>query len=323
MCNDIHIEKSNNKVKIASYLLIFATFVLFLIRCFFGFDWSDETYYSAISYRLCLGDELFKENWDIHQLSAIITLPLVYLYKIVTGGTDGLILFMRISYTICQFATILYIYNCCKKRYKNYVSLLIATFLTFIPFAIRSFSYNTLSLLFLNLSLFLLFDAKEISKKTYKYFLSGLALALAILAYPFLIMVLPITVIYILVSCIRKKTITLKAVLLYFAGGISVITAFVAYVATNTLLSNIVKYAKFLFLDPEHQKNASISATKIVDIFSKNNVSVIICFLALVALTILYNKIGNKKEKIKDNLLIFIILRSFGPNTITQCMTFA
>lgn len=322
MSNKSYINKNSNKAAIISYSLIFAVFLIFLTRCFYGFDWSDETYYSAISYRLCMGDELFKENWDIHQLSAIITMPLVYIYTSIVKSTDGLILFMRITYTICQFLVVGYIYNCCKKRYRNSVSLLIFGFLLFIPFAIRSFSYNTLSLLFIELSLFLIFDAENSEKKYCKYFFSGVTIALAILAYPFLIVAFPIIFAYLLIRFFKKKNINVRSILLYISGGICVIAVFLTYLLINSSLANIVKYAKYLFLDPEHLSNTEKTSNITNVVTGMIAYPIIISFIALVILTIIYVFLAKKKPEKSDKMKLFLILSIIGVSILAFVMLF-
>lgn len=55
----------------------------------------DEAYALSLGYRLVSGDRLFATMWEPHQLSALTTAPLVALFLGVTGGTTGLLLFVR------------------------------------------------------------------------------------------------------------------------------------------------------------------------------------------------------------------------------------
>ena len=94
------------------YLFLLLLGGLCLFKSFYGFDWSDETYCSALTYRFLLGDSLFSDSWDIHQLSALITLPIMFLYTVIVGNTSGIILFMRIVF--CHIPTVylrLFIYG--------------------------------------------------------------------------------------------------------------------------------------------------------------------------------------------------------------------
>src|SRR5699024_12487191 len=55
-----------------------------------------EEYALSLGFRLVSGDRLFATMWEPHQLSALTTAPLVALFLGVTGGTTGLLLFVRV-----------------------------------------------------------------------------------------------------------------------------------------------------------------------------------------------------------------------------------
>jgi hypothetical protein len=56
----------------------------------------DEEYALSISYRLVKGDRLFATMWEPHQLSALPVALVLALFQRVTGGTAGVLLFVRI-----------------------------------------------------------------------------------------------------------------------------------------------------------------------------------------------------------------------------------
>lgn len=64
-------------------------FLIFVVRAFFGVDWTDESYYAASAYRIVLGDPVFDGSWDIHQLAGILEAPLLWMYVKLTGGGYG------------------------------------------------------------------------------------------------------------------------------------------------------------------------------------------------------------------------------------------
>lgn len=55
----------------------------------------DEEYALSLGYRLVSGDRLFAQMWEPHQLSALTTAPLIALFRALTGGTTGVLLFVR------------------------------------------------------------------------------------------------------------------------------------------------------------------------------------------------------------------------------------
>ncbi|MCR5222307.1 MAG: hypothetical protein K6D90_05545, partial [Lachnospiraceae bacterium] len=83
-------------------LLILSALIL-LIRAFYGFCWSDETFYYSIAYRFLQGDAPFFEEWYPTQLNSIFLMPFVALYRLIAGSNDGIILTFRILYVLVSF----------------------------------------------------------------------------------------------------------------------------------------------------------------------------------------------------------------------------
>ena len=55
----------------------------------------DEEYALSLGFRLVSGDRLFYSMWEPHQLSALPPAALIAVYTAVTGGTTGVLLFVR------------------------------------------------------------------------------------------------------------------------------------------------------------------------------------------------------------------------------------
>ena len=86
------LKAEKKKFNISGQSLIFiclfiAALAFMLWKCRFGLGGSDEAFYLTIPHRLCLGDELFRDEWHLSQLSAFFTLPFVSLYRAVNGST--------------------------------------------------------------------------------------------------------------------------------------------------------------------------------------------------------------------------------------------
>ena len=62
----------------------------------------DEQYALSISWRLVKGDALFYTMWEPHQLSALPAAVLLWLFYTVTGGTTGVLLFVRVVMVLCK-----------------------------------------------------------------------------------------------------------------------------------------------------------------------------------------------------------------------------
>jgi hypothetical protein len=238
-------------------VLLLLLSAIYLVRSFFGFDWSDEAYYSAVAYRFLTGDKLFSNSWDIQQLSTLITLPLIAVFRFFNNGSnDGILLFMRMVFVIMQFLTGLYLFKVVSKNH-SFASAFAAAavFISFTPFCINSLSYNTLSMLFLTLSILLLYDSNESIKFIkVKHFLGGLTFALAVLAYPFLIFVLPVFLIY--YAILQKKLRKAKTSGMFYAfwgcGVLVICLCFALFVCLNSSFDNLLKNLPYLLSDPQH-----------------------------------------------------------------------
>ena len=107
-----------------------------LWRCRFGFASNDEAFYLTIPYRLLQGDALLTEEWHLSQLSGLLLMPAVWFFTTLTGGTEGILLFMRCLCVITQTAAAAFLYH----RLKSYSRLGAAAaalcFALFIPLGI-------------------------------------------------------------------------------------------------------------------------------------------------------------------------------------------
>lgn len=80
--------------KAAGLLLLLAALAVMGKTLFVGLE-IDEEYSLSIAYRLARGDSLFYTMWEPHQLSALSAAGLIALFMKVTGGTTGVLLFVR------------------------------------------------------------------------------------------------------------------------------------------------------------------------------------------------------------------------------------
>ncbi|MBC8569717.1 hypothetical protein [Zongyangia hominis] len=234
-----------------SFLILSLAFLLLCIRCFYGFDWSDETYYLALPYRFVLGDQFFLHSWDIHQLSAMLLVPFVRLYTFIVGSTEGILLSFRLLYTVLQFIIAITAFSVFKKHFSIVASLLSSlSYLLFTPAQIQNFSYNTLSLSFLFLAILSFLS----HKKGGFLFLSGIFFALAVQCYPFLVIFVPVIMVPLfflfLRGCDKRKVVFS---LLLFAGGcLLVLALLLCNLVMHSSFSALIHHLPYLITDPEH-----------------------------------------------------------------------
>ena len=218
-----------------------------LWRVFHGFDWSDDSYYSAIVYRLILGDSLFQDCWDIHQLSALIPFPVFWIY-IKIFGTTGIILFSRIIYVLFISGEAFGLYWKFNKEHGWLWSILAAVLL--LGFESNfGLSYNSM-MIELFIMAFLVLPTNGSSRYQYmRLFFSGVFTGLAIQAYPSALMVLSCFILFILSNGKDRRW---SNIAYYLSGGAFVLLGFIVFLSLNSTLQALEGNVHYLFMDPEH-----------------------------------------------------------------------
>ena len=256
-------QKARDDRKKWQDFLFIAVMVAALLFCFwkvrYGFGGNDEAFYLTIPHRLTKGDILFVDEWNLSQMCSILTLPFVWLYTLITGSTDGIILAARVFYVLVHgaAATLIYI----KLRKFGYISVVAsALFFLFTPFNIMALSYNTMSMGLMALAGVLIATA-DYSKKLQIIF-SGLCFAGAVLCTPYLASVY---VLYALCMGIhvllRKKDMrfVLKSdmfsvrTFLFFTLGVGILAViFLLFTLPRAGIDGIADNLPKMLNDPEH-----------------------------------------------------------------------
>ena len=229
-----------NQKNFICYIVMVIIFVFICMRSFFGFDWSDEAFYPTGPYGLLVGKELFKDYWSVSQFGYVITLPFIFLYRIIFGDMDGVMLFLRMIYNLFNLIIAIYTFNVFKRVASKIILTIVgACIIIFAPFSVGTFSYNSFSLQFLLLSGILI--ASYIYKKNrLTLVLSGLAYGFAVQLYPGIIFSIFIIPIYLL---FKKENYDIedsgkKRLMLWIIGGIIVVALFVLYFLYNSSIEN-------------------------------------------------------------------------------------
>ncbi len=239
-------------------LILTLLFLLLLWRVPFGYDWTDEGYYSVVAYRFLLGDRPLLDTWEVHQFSGLLALPFLRAYLLFhPSGTDGVLLYFRYVYVSIQYLIGLYAFHVLKKRSGAVPACIAAAMLLcFTHFAINGYYYDTMALLFCVLSALLVFDFLEGGRTAWpKALLAGAAYAFAVQAYPYFILSLPVYVVFWLVLVKRRgKDARIKRGAVCFAGGVLLVAAALATVLLTRLSPREVLHGvSNLFSDPDHQ----------------------------------------------------------------------
>lgn len=237
--------------------ILLALFVLLCIRAPYGFDWTDEPYYSVLPYRLSLGDRPFVDTWEVHQLSGILALPFLRLFQLFSGGsTDGIMLYFRYVLLVVQLLCALYAFAVLRRRGGNAPALLFAGLtMMHAHFGINGFSYNTMAPLLVVLSALCCFDALDGRHFPLKMLLSGMFYALSVQVYPYFVISLPVWIVACLLwrkSAPGAKAVCRRAALYWLAGLAGTAILFLLYVFTKASPAELLSNISGLLGDPDH-----------------------------------------------------------------------
>ena len=144
---------------------------------------SDEVHSIAVGDMIEEGNIFFKECWFYLQMSAVFTAPIIKIFKMLTGGTEGILLCFRILSVIIQLFISIFFFNTFSKDYnKKYVLAATIAFFVFIP-DFQSFNYKQEFIWFSLLEIIFAYRYYRNKKKIYLILL-GLTISAAVLAYP-------------------------------------------------------------------------------------------------------------------------------------------
>ncbi len=180
-------DRSYNKRRLFVILMAVVTALMFF-RTFFssGVSMTDEMIYLVNGLQLCNGSALLVDDWNASQLSGLFNAPFILLFKVITGGTDGAVLFLRLVFILIKVCVFVFIHG----RLKKADCCNIATegsnivFFVYSPYNIDTISYNTVMLLALYVILIILATYQE---KPSDRYLIGAMLAFSVLSNPFCI----------------------------------------------------------------------------------------------------------------------------------------
>ena len=233
-------EKDRRKIgyDAAALLLGSALLAYFLFTAKLGFGSLDEGAYYTIAQRIILGERLFLEEWNLAQLASLFSVIPLWIYTKITGGTEGLILYMR--YVFIAINTVFYAYMYKKLRnYKLWGLLAAFMFCAIVPEAIFAIDYYTVSsMAVMAVCLELHCDKKE--KSGLRLVLTGMAFAFGVLAEPVLVFIYGVYLIAVIVWNLRRKknrgTETNAYLLSVRTFGFLTMGAFLCFIAFIALL---------------------------------------------------------------------------------------
>lgn len=183
-------------------LLVLAslTVVANITKIFIGLDF-DENYITILGARFLQGDHLFRECWDLYQTTGFTMALALGIFKGITGGFEGAILFCRIVTAILQSLLGVFTWYSLRKYFQNadFAGLIVANML---PRGTLNLEYGFLSCNYILVSMILLFlvTKEESSWNKTKIYLfitfSGILFCMGVLCYPTMIIATIVLIVY-------------------------------------------------------------------------------------------------------------------------------
>lgn len=203
---------------------------LMLWRLQYGVAFTDEAYYIAMPYRFVLGDRPFADELMIHQTAGLMTTPLVWLWVKVVGSTNALVLFMRAMWFVFAAGVAFASFRFFVRLFDRPLALVLSTvYLAFMPFGIPGLSYNTLSSGFLTIGLALFgMNLLDNEPRWSRALAAGILHGLAIVAYPTMIVVVPLVIVGLVIAA---RSAAKRQIYAYLGGLAGVGALFAMFVA--------------------------------------------------------------------------------------------
>lgn len=248
--------KNKKEFLFISFFLFFALTAYLFWLASRGIGTIDESQYIDVPHRLILGDRMMIDEWHFTQFSTPLQYPLFKLYYSI-WGTEGIQLFFRYMYVVCQVAVSLFVFIRLQKKY-GYTALIAS--LMYCHYTIINcfaLSYYTMSIMASTVICTLLFTGEHTKK--HELIVVGLCVSAAVLSEPFLAFVyFAYAIAVLIVRIIKKKTppdelLSVKTFLLISASVFVCAAVFFVFFFSRTSIKEILEVLPEFFTDSEYQ----------------------------------------------------------------------
>lgn len=245
--------------KIIQYMLIVVNVLLVALTvlgviktCFVGFD-IDEAYAVAQSYRMVMGDNMFSQMWESHQMSAFGLAIFILPYLLVTGGkTVGIVLYLRIVGTVIHLLLGWWFYKVAKKNFNTtYALLIMLAHVNFLPKWLVLAEFEIMQYWAVCIMFLALLTWQE-QKKNGWLILSGAALFMAMMTYPTMILLYPVYVIGLFTLKGNSAKEKWQSVLIFTGTTFIIGVLFLIYLRTYMTVEEFLRYVSYIFMDESH-----------------------------------------------------------------------
>lgn len=254
---------------IGIWILIFALSVIGVLKTVYISADIDESYTVTMACRLMKGDRLFLDMWELHQTSALLYAPFVWLFQKLNGSVIGMLVYLRIIGICIQGLLAVFMYRTCKHYMSgNSAGLLAMLFFNFTPKHIQSPEYTLMCYwgLILTMMSLLQFYEKQKSRHSFLYLsAAAIGLCVTVLSYPaavFLVFPFLAVIAYLTESDCEEKEgqhacrrVQIWKNIVIFAGiCMACALLFMGYVLSGTTLKGLVETVAYVFMDESHEQ---------------------------------------------------------------------
>ena len=298
-------EKSDNSryslKEILPYAVLILLGVALFIRSAYGFCQSDESFYVSTAGRFASGDVIFADEWHPTQMSSLLTAPVYAMYRLVTGGTAGMIRFFRCVYLLLTMAEAAWIYTRLKGMGRRYAGSALALFiLLYCHLNMATLSYYMICFQCFLMAALMCYRAE----KSVCFGAGGFFYALAVLSLPSLAVASTLVFVILALCCIRKKEIR-RPFLCFLAGICIPLVLFLIYVYASGLgIAGILANLVNILSDSEHDRDYYQSFKAFFHAIEDAYGRIYYLSLLLVAVSIL----SCFREKLRRSAEIYILI---------------
>jgi hypothetical protein len=331
----MRVEAKDRWIKILKVFTILALAAYVVKNIFVGMD-VDEEYGVVAAYRILKGDKLLLQMWEPHQTAAIFTAILEKPMLMLMGGrTDFLDLYLKIVYFIIHSLITVFIYKTLKKYVagldKNAAVLTALIFFATSPKSTFVPEYSNLHIWFFTLLTMCLVryysplcgQAKGHAVDSDKasalsddcghilwLFAAGMSMTGDVMAYPALILIVPLCVLFICRRHVRRVWLELTA---FFAPCVISFIIFAGYLLSYMTPSKIMEMVGYVLADGSHQLDYGEKILTILSEFAIMALCIIFSAAAALIIVHIYLKLThterNKEKKILAVVFVFLMIQ--------------
>ena len=280
--------------------------LLLVLRSFFSFCQTDESFYAALINRFWNGEKLIQDEWHRAQFYAPLLLPFYGAYISLHGSSEGVILFLRILYVIFALIASTKLFFLVLKETSDPVCAGIMATITilFSRANIPGVSYYNLCMLCAVSAFCSIEKATRLSrrKNLFNACWGGVLLSCAVLCNPFLA---PFVLIAVIASLLNRKG--RPVVISVISGIIGMAVIYCLYLVNVTGTQGVLRFLPFVLQNSEQN---SISDNLLFMLTEAARYSRYVAVPALLmSIAVAIDKIGIKKSK--QIRILYILVQTF------------